>query len=368
MSAGRRDRDPESRRLAALHERLAEAGLDGLLIGHLPNVRYLTGFTGSSGLLLVLREDDSMLVTDFRYEDQATEQLPTGVRPRIARDGLFPELGEALEARGAPRRLGFEAEHLTVRDRREIGERCGRVAWEDAPPFVEEMRRRKDATELEKIEKAARIGEAALKEVLDGVVAGLAEREVAAELVYRLRRRGSGPLPFEPIVAAGPRSALPHAEPGERRIEPGDLLLLDFGASVHGYCCDITRTVVVGRPEAWQRELHAAVREAQEAAIAAVQVGQSTRRVDRAAREVLEKRGWADRFGHGTGHGIGLEVHERPRLSRSSEESLEEGNVVTVEPGVYLSGRGGVRIEDDVVACEGGPRALTRFPRALLEL
>lgn len=361
------DADPRPGRTAELWRRVAEAGLEGLLVGHLPNVRYLTGFSGSAALLLVLGRDRLHLLTDFRYEEQAAEECLPWVSLRIAQDGLFREL-EGLLERDLPRRLGFEADHLTVRDRRELGERCGGVAWEAAPPLVEGLRARKDETELALIRTAIGIAERALEETLQVVCEGVAEFELAAELEYRLRRAGSGALPFVPIVATGPRSALPHAEPGERRVVGGDLLLFDFGASRGGYCCDLTRTFVAGTAAPWQREVHEAVLEAQEAAIAAIEAGRGGAEVDRAARRCLEARGWAERFGHSTGHGIGLEVHEGPRLARRSEDVLEAGNVVTVEPGVYLSARGGVRVEDDVVVDDEGARSLTRFSRDLQEL
>lgn len=360
--------DPRPRRLEAVRRELAPAGLDGLLQVHPPNVRYLTGFAGSSGLLVVSRDGPTLLVTDFRYEEQAREGVPPGVEVRIARDGLFATLAAALEADPAPRRLGFRADHLTVRDRREAGERCGRVSWEDAPPIVERLRARKDAVELALLGRAAEIAADGFETALGRVEEGMTEREVAAELEYALRRAGSGPLPFEPIVASGPRSSLPHAEPGQRRLREGDLLLFDFGATAGGYGSDLTRTVVLGEPRPWQREIHDAVREAQAAALAGVAAGVPARDVDRAARRVLEEAGLQERFGHSTGHGIGLEVHEAPRLSRRSEDRLEAGHVVTVEPGVYLPGRGGVRIEDDVAVEETGGRLLTSFSRALREL
>lgn len=365
---GTREGGVHAERLSRLREKIREAGLDGLLVGHLPNIRYLSGFTGSSALLVVLREGEPTLLTDFRYEEQAADQTPLEVRVWIVRDGLFSELAEFLDAGPGPRRLGFEADHLTVRDRREIGERCGSVDWEAAPALVEEMRSRKDEREVARIREAAGIAERAFGSVLEKVEVGVSERELAAELEYRLRVMGSGSLPFEPIVAGGPRSSLPHAEPGERRLQEGDLLLFDFGATSDGYCCDLTRTVVLGAALSWQREVHDAVREAQRAAIEVLRPGVTGREVDGEVRRLLEERGLGDRFGHSTGHGIGLEVHESPRLSRRSEEVLEAGHVVTVEPGVYLPGRGGVRIEDDVVVEEDGPRLLTGTSRHLLEI
>lgn len=186
--------------------------------------------------------------------------------------------------------------------------------------------------------------------------------------MYRLRLAGSESLPFEPIVASGPRSALPHAQPGDRILRQGDLLLIDFGARLEGYCSDMTRMFVLGAPAAWQREIHGVVRRAVEAAIAATEAGVHARDVDRAARDVIQEAGFGDRFGHGTGHGVGLEVHERPSVNARSRETLEPGSVVTIEPAVYLPGRGGVRLEEVVVVDEGGRRVLTTFPLDLREI
>lgn len=348
-------------------EGVREARLEGLLLTHLPNVRYLSGFSGSSGMLLLL-DTTATLITDFRYEQQAAEEVEASVAVRITRDGLARELADCLEEAGAPRVLGLEAEHVSVRERRELGEKCGRSAWEDAPPIVERLRARKEAAEVARIEEAARIAALAFEQTLAVVSEVATERDLAAELEYRLRRAGSEAHPFETIVAAGPRSALPHARPSGRRVEEGDLLLFDFGARVDGYCCDITRTLVAGPASPWQREAYDAVRLAQESALQRLAAGRPARAVDQAARAALESAGLLERFGHSTGHGLGLEVHEAPRLHRRSEETLRTGNVVTVEPGVYLPGRGGVRIEDDVLVVDGGSRVLTPLARAFREL
>ena len=357
---GRRDR---------LAESLDALGLDGLLVSHPPNVRYLSGFTGSTGWLLVLRGESPVLITDSRYEEQATAQLSAEIEVELAREGLAASLGDCV-LRTRAGTLGFEPEHVNVLDRRRIEEVCGEARWVEAPAAVMALRVVKELCEVEQIRQATTVAEAALARTLDWLRGGQrpSERTIAARLEFELRIGGSEALPFEVIVASGPRSSLPHAEPGDRRIEEGDLLMLDFGATVGGYCCDMTRTVVLGVASAWQRDIHAGVRAAQDAAIEAIGVGTRAADVDRVARERLAENDWDRFFGHSTGHGIGLEVHEDPRLSRRSSDVLTVGHVVTVEPGVYLPGRGGVRIEDDVWLGEGGPERLTSFSRRLLEL
>jgi len=354
-------------RLRKLQDCLATEGHRCLLVSHLPNIRYLSGFTGSSALLLV-RPDDALLVTDFRYEEQAAAEVGAMVEVSIARHGLLGRLVERLLDRPVEAVVAFECDRLTVRDRRELGERCAQVEWKPTAGIVERLRECKDAGELALIRRAARIADEALEQVLSVVREGAEERELAAELEYRLRRGGSDAVPFESIVAAGPRSALPHAHPSSRKICEGDLLLFDFGARVDGYCSDMTRTVCLGPAAPWQREIHEAVAAALEAGTRAVRAGVTAREVDAAARSCLEQSGWAQWFGHGTGHGIGLEVHESPRLFSRSDDLLAAGQVVTIEPGVYLPDRGGVRIEDDVLVNADGREVLTGFRRSLIEI
>lgn len=357
---------PHAKRLQRVREELAERGLAGLVVSHGPNVRYLCGFTGSSGLLLV-EPSSATLVTDGRYEEQAGEQAAAGVEVAIARDGLLDVLSRVAGTASGSRPLGFEAEHVSVRRREKLGEEV-EADWTATCGVVEELRSRKDEGEVERIRRAAEVTTAALDRVLEKVEEGMTERDLAAEVDYRLRRAGSGRPAFESIVAAGERSALPHAEPSERRLREGDLLLLDFGATFRGYCADLTRAAVLGPAADWQREVHAAVDGARRAAVDAVRPGTPAREVDRAARQRLEAAGWGEAFAHSTGHGLGLEVHEGPSLSRTSDEILQTGNVVTIEPGVYLRGRGGIRLEDDVVVREGDARVLTDASRALREL
>ena len=255
-----------------------------------------------------------------------------------------------------------------MQDRSELERRCGTAIWDPVSSAVADLRIVKDPGELRSIELAVELAETALEEALERIRPGMTEQEVAADLVHALRRSGSGPLPFEPIVASGPRSALPHASPGSRRIGHGDLLLLDFGARVDGYCSDLTRVVTLGQAQPWQRDLHGAVNEACLRAIGCAAAGVPAREVDAAARDFLHELGLADRFGHSTGHGIGLEVHEAPRVHRREDRPLAAGNVVTIEPGVYLPGRGGIRIEQDVVIEVGGRRTLGRSSTDLVEI
>lgn len=271
--------------------------------------------------------------------------------------------GEGASAAGA--RVGFESDRLTVRDRERLEEAAPDVRWSGVSGLVEELRVRKSDDEVGRIRRAARLGDRVLEDFLDGVAEGASETELAAELDYRLRVAGSEGVAFDTIVAAGPRSALPHASPSDRELREGDLLLVDFGARVEGYCSDMTRVFCLGPPEEWQRSLHRSVLRAQRAALELVEAGVEAAAVDGAAREALEADGLAEHFGHSTGHGVGLEVHEGPAVSGRSDERLQEGQVITVEPGAYLEGRGGVRIEDDVVVRPGDAEVLTGFPREL---
>ncbi len=354
-------------RLRRVRDRLHDARLDGLLVSHLPNVHYLSGFSGSSGLMLV-EPGVASLFTDFRYRTQARDEIADGISVSIAEDDLFTALAARLAEGEGGRRLGFEDASISVRDRRALGENCGNVVWEPAGGLLGELRARKDSDEISRVERAVAIAEAGLEAALKVVEEGVSERDLVAELEYRLRLAGSEASPFASIVASGPRTALPHVRPGERKLIEGDLVLFDLGAVTGGYCSDITRTFTLGPAAPWQRELHAAVREASERAVAAVAPGVKASHVDAAARRFLEGVGLGEQFGHGTGHGVGLEVHESPRINRRSRELLEAGNVVTIEPGVYLPERGGVRIEEVVVVEEGGARVLSSFTRDLAAL
>lgn len=361
--------DHRQSRLASVVRALTEHHLDALLVTGRANIRYLTGFSGSSALLLVMPRE-SVLVTDFRYETQVHEEVGDLARTRIESvslwQGLWAELG-AFPGRAV---IGFDSAHVTHAEfQRFLSEsEGGRWQWRPHVAIVEGLRESKDAGEVALIDAAARIATGALAATLAQVRSGLTELAVAGILEKALRDNGSEAHPFETIVASGPRSALPHARAGTRVIENGDLLLLDFGAQTGGYCSDITRTVVVGRASGGQREIYGVVREANELAAAGVRVGMRGCDADAIARSHIASYGLAEYFGHSLGHGVGLEVHEAPRLARTAEAKLAPDTVVTIEPGVYRPEWGGVRIEDDVYLGPDGPRVLTDFTHDLLEL
>lgn len=357
--------DRRSDRQDALRRRLTELGLDALLVSHPPNVRYLTGFSGSSGLLLVTH-DRTLLITDMRYADQAPVETAGAAEVLVELSNIWERLRRVLESRGRTR-LGFERERITVRD----AERLAR--FEAADPvgtadLVDALRLVKDEGEVEAIRRAADLAQAALASLLPTIRAGQTEREIAARLEHALRDRGSEWHPFQTIVASGPRSALPHARASERSVARGELLLIDFGAQLDGYCSDITRTMIVGEADGRQREIYEVVRVAQRTAREGIWGGMSGREADALARDVIEAAGFGESFGHSLGHGVGLEVHEGPRLAKLADEALPVGAVVTVEPGIYLQGWGGVRLEDDVHLTGDGPRCLTDGRTELLTL
>jgi Xaa-Pro aminopeptidase len=351
-------------RLATLAAALEHEGIDALLVTHLPNIRYLTGFSGSAALLLVGRKD-RVLITDFRYAVQAPLEAP-GIDMQVDPVSIWDRLGRLLGQRSIER-LGVESHVLTTRDAERLS-RLTRAQVVSTSDMVERLRVAKDASEVASIRAAAALAQEALAEVLPTVAVGDRELDVAARLEAALRRRGSEWHPFPTIVASGPRSALPHARTTSRVIEANELLLVDFGAQLDGYCSDLTRTMVVGRADDRQRAIHALVAEAQVKARSQVRALQSGRDADSLARDVIAAHGFADAFGHSLGHGLGLEVHEAPRLSQTNETPLPLNAVVTVEPGIYLPGWGGVRLEDDVYLGPQGTEMLSDGRIELLEL
>jgi len=353
-------------RLASL---VREHELDSLVVGDLVrpgdsgpadmvNLRWLSGFTGTSGAA-VIRPSEAFFVTDFRYAERAAGGLD-GFEIEIAERQLVPALAKLLEGR-----VGFDDAHTSVRVHGRLAELAGdTVELVPSAGLVEELRRRKDEDELERIRQAARVADEAYERAIAGGLAGRSEAEVAAASAAAMRELGAEPA-FPAIVAAGPNGALPHADPSERPIGTGELVVFDIGAELDGYCSDCTRTFAAGEPEPKAREVYELVRAAQEAALAATAPGVDASRVDAAARDRIEEAGHGDEFGHGVGHGVGAEIHEAPRLGKTSEEVLIAGDVVTIEPGVYVKGRFGVRIEDLVAVTGDGYENLSGLPKEL---
>ncbi|MEJ7584111.1 MAG: aminopeptidase P family protein [Acidimicrobiales bacterium] len=350
-------------RLDRLRAGLVEAGCDALLVTKLVNIRYLSGFTGSAALLLV-GSDELLFVSDGRYGEQAAEQLAAaGVDARIEISGTEQRRIVSAAAAGVAR-LGLEADHVTwAAQRRYAGEWFAEIDLVATEGLVEGLRLVKDDGEIARITAAAAVADEALGRVRPRLADGPTEAEFALELDTEIRRIGAEGNSFETIGASGPNGAKPHHRPGRRRIASGDLVVIDFGALVDGYCSDMTRTVMVGEPTVAQRRMLDVVAASQAAGVAAVSGGVACREVDRTCREVITEAGWGEAFVHGTGHGVGLEIHEAPRVAQTSTATLAAGHVVTVEPGVYLPEHGGVRVEDTVVVVEHGCRALTGAPK-----
>jgi Xaa-Pro aminopeptidase len=350
---------PSAARADRLVELLRERELDSLLVTNLMNVRYLTGFTGTNGAC-VLTPEERLFLTDFRYVSQAEEQVRDFERLPASRE-LVSDLAKHLRGRA-----GFDDEHVTVRDHARLSEKLpDGVELVPAGGLVEQLREVKEEGELERIRAAAALATQALERTLENGLAGRTEAEAARELQGAMRHLGAEDPSFPAIVAAGAHGALPHAEPRDVQIPEDTLVVIDWGARLDGYCSDCTRTIATGplAPEA--QEVYELVRRAQEEALGAVRAGAGRSAVDGVARAIIEEAGHGERFGHGLGHGVGLEVHEGPRLTKQAEGELLAGNVVTVEPGVYLPDVLGVRIEDLVAVSEDGAEVLTSFPKRL---
>jgi len=353
-----------ARRREVLRHQLRALDLDALLVTDLLNVRYLTGFTGSNAALLVDAEgeDRTVFCTDGRYDTQSQRQVPD-LRRVIERAG---DLRLAKEAKVA--RLGFESHVVTVDSHTALAEVTGADRLHRVSRLVEGLRQVKDGTEVDALRTACAAADTALAGLFTdgGLRPGRTERQVARDLEGRMIEAGASGPSFDTIVAAGAHSAVPHHRPTETELCRGDLVKMDFGALVDGYHSDMTRTVVLGEPAAWQRELYELVAAAQAAGRAALRPDADVREVDDAAREVIEAAGRGDEFLHGLGHGVGLQIHEAPALSPTGVGRLQAGMAVTVEPGVYLVGRGGVRIEDTLVVRDGEPELLTLTTKELV--
>jgi Xaa-Pro aminopeptidase len=345
-------------------EALAEREADLLLVTDLVNVRWLTGFTGSSAAAVIGREGERRFVTDFRYLTQSAEQLDPVWGREISVD-LLAGVVKGLPGDGEAR-LGFDDAHMSVKDHARLaGMLRHGIELVPAGGAIEALRAVKDEGELEAVRAAARLADDALTEVLGRGLVGRTEREVALDLEFTMRRLGAEAASFPPIVAAGEHGALPHAEPREVAIPSGTLCVVDWGAQLDGYASDCTRTFATGEIDARDAEVYGLVQRAQEAALAAVRPGPTGRELDAVARAIIDAAGHAEHFGHGLGHGVGLAVHEGPRLSKQGETALAAGMVVTIEPGVYVPGAVGVRIEDLVIVTDDGAEVVSSLPKDL---
>lgn len=335
--------------------------LDAFVVSFIPNVRYLTGFTGSNGLVVILPHR-AVFFTDPRYRIQAAQEVACAVR--VVSGPMLPQVA-ALLHRVKSKRVGFEKSRMSFEHYQLLKDSLPmRSSLEPLSGWVERQRMIKSAEETARIRRSVRLNSKAFEEAIKEVRPGIRESDLAAEIDYRVRRNGAEASAFETIVAAGPRTALPHARPTRAKVRRG-LLLVDMGAMLDGYASDMTRMLCLGRPNAETRRMYKAVLEAQLAAVDAVRAGIEAQVVDRAARRVLSKYGLARAFVHSTGHGLGLEIHEPPRIGKKEKTTLETGMAITIEPGVYIEGFGGIRIEDTVVVTENGCEVLTPSSKEL---
>jgi len=355
-------------RLEQLERALDHPRLDALLVTHLPNIRYLCGFTGSAGVLLLTRSH-SVYFGDGRYREQARSEVE-GAAVVIGPRSPLTTAGDWLATKGRKIKvLGIESEHLTVAERQQLAATLDRgVRVRRAPPLVERARTVKDSREIESLRAAARLGANLVKVALKTIRPGIKEVEVAAEMEYAARRAGAEGMSFPTIIASGKRSALPHGRASSALIPGRGFVVCDFGVILAGYCSDMTRTVHVNTAGAKARHIYSAVREAQQAAVEAVRPGVEIERVHAAAHKLLSQKKLGQYFTHSTGHGVGLEIHEAPRIAAGERERLRAGMVITIEPGVYVPGFGGVRIEDMVAVTERGYQILTPTSKELIEI
>lgn len=354
-------------RLSKLRQQLRDRELPAILLTEMVNIGYVTGFTGSNAVVIVT-PDNTRFITDSRYSVQAAEQCPGfTLRTSSSSAGMLDSLVEQVNEL-ALTRLAFEADHVAVSRHAKWKEKLPEVEWLAASDLVETMRMLKDADELERIRTAVGIVDRTFAHVLPFLRPGVAERDIAIEIEHFMKKAGAEKEAFDTIVASGARSAMPHGRASAKRLEPGDFVTMDFGARWDGYHSDITRTVVIGQASDRHREIYGIVREAQEAGLRAVRAGVTGVDADAAARQIIAAAGYGDNFGHGLGHGLGRDIHDGGSLSPRSDITLAAGMVMTVEPGIYIDGWGGVRIEDDVVVTETGCEVLTRSTKELLEV
>lgn len=353
-------------RIQNLQSLLKANNLDALLINELPQIRYLCGYSGSNGMLVVF-EKDAYFLTDFRYKTQVAKEVK-GVKKILATRDLLSTLPEIKKLHQKNLRIGYLEEFLTARSLFQLKHFITGVLWAPTRGLVESLMIVKEADEIKNIEAAVEISDVAFERILQIIRPGVRENEVAAELEYQMKMLGSAKPAFDTIIASGHRSAMPHGIASNKKIKKGDFVTLDFGAIVNGYASDITRTVVVGKATARQKRLYALVKKAQAAGTRKARAGLGAADLDKHVRDIIKRAGHGKNFGHGLGHGLGLLVHDFPRVSPLSEDVLRPNMVVTIEPGVYIEGWGGVRIEDDIVITARGCRILNKADKSLLEL
>lgn len=354
-----------NQRIDKIRKRIHQLQINAFLITSLVNLRYLFGFTGSNGIGLIT-SDLSFFVTDQRYKHQAREQVGNA-EILIGIHDLLAEF-KKKDILTAGTKLAFEAMHLTVKEFTHLKKTFPELKLVASERIVEKISSVKDSEEISSIKKAAAICGTVINEIISLIKPDVRELDISAELSYKTKLHGSEKDPFEPIVASGTRSALPHGVSANKKIQSGDLIIIDFGAVINGYVSDFTRTVVMGRPSDKQRQIAKVVLKTLLLAEKQAKPGLIGKDLDKIARDYCESQGYGRAFNHSLGHGLGLELHGLPRIGQSSKDPLERGNVITLEPGIYLSGFGGVRIEDDFVITENGVENLTPFPRELISV
>lgn len=347
-------------------QKVQKENLDAFLVTALPNVRYLTGFTGSNGLVAFLG-NRTYFFSDHRYAEQ-THQEVKKCTIKIGTGDLFNQLPEVKPLKTKRVRIGFEANNLTVKSLENLKQKLPDALFIPTENIVENIAAIKDSDEISLIKTAVAIADRGFDNILKCIKPGVREREVASELEYMLKADGAEAVAFETIIASGPRTALPHGRAGDRKIQNGDPVILDFGAVYKGYVSDLTRTVVVGKASAQQKKVYNIVLKSQERALCFARAGMSAKKLDSIAREPIKKAGYNKYFQHGLGHGLGLVVHSLPGVNSQSTDQLRAGMVITIEPGIYLPGWGGVRIEDDVLITARGCRVLTTAEKRLIEI
>jgi Xaa-Pro aminopeptidase len=353
-------------RVKRLQGALVKENLDYFLVTFLPHVRYLSGYTGTNGIIII-GSDSCLFLSDFRYKDQAKQQVKN-MKVVIADRDLFSWLSNLPQLKGKRIKLGFEAEHLSCATYRKLKTLLPDCLLVPTEKLVESFTVTKDGNEIEKIKRAVQITDRVFSEILDIVKPGIRELDLAAELEYRMKRHGSSTPYYQTIVASGKRSALPHGVASSKKVGKGEFVTFDFGAVYDGYTADLTRTVVVGKANGKQKKVYDTVLKAQSRAINKAKAKMKACDLDKTARDVIKKAGFGKYFGHGLGHGIGLVIHDNPAVNPTNQMQLEPGMVITIEPGIYIPNWGGVRIEDDVLITPRSCKVLTSSDRDLIEL